>query len=166
LGLGISYMILGFMQFLDADAFILNDQTLRALVMKKERIVAPLLLSGGLYSNFWGGMREYYYVRTEEYKEILDRKKLGCFPVPMVHTAVLIDLRSQNVPSFRPNNASVPEDDIILLAASALERGIPMHICNDLDYGSLLSPLDDKDDLARDDEQLTNLRIEIACKLE
>ncbi len=123
-----------------------------------------MLISGGLYSNFWGGMEDHYYVRTDEYKEILHRKKVGCFEVPMIHSAILVDLRKVNVPSFRPTNDSVPEDDIILFATSAKERGIPLEICNELEYGALMSPLDEKDDLMRDDEQLTNLRIEIAGK--
>jgi collagen beta-1,O-galactosyltransferase len=109
-------------------------------------------------------MEDHYYVRTDEYKEILHRKKVGCFEVPMIHSAILVDLRKVNVPSFRPTNDSVPEDDIILFATSAKERGIPLEICNELEYGALMSPLDEKDDLMRDDEQLTNLRIEIAGK--
>lgn len=36
-------------QFLDADVFIVNNQTLKQLVAKKKDLVAPMLLSGGLY---------------------------------------------------------------------------------------------------------------------
>jgi collagen beta-1,O-galactosyltransferase len=35
--------------FLDADVFIVNNQTLKHLVSKKKDLVAPMLLSGGLY---------------------------------------------------------------------------------------------------------------------
>lgn len=37
----------------------------------------------------------FYYQRTEEYKLILDRKKVGVHPVPMVHSCVLVHLRRQ-----------------------------------------------------------------------
>ena len=58
--------------------------------------MGPMLPSTGLYSNFWGGMTNtYYYLRTEEYRQILDRKVVGVHPVPMVHSALLIHLRIQ-----------------------------------------------------------------------
>ena len=70
-------------------------------------VVAPMLPSTGLYrwysgsiifktsilfftlnyhlihfSNFWAGMTDsYYYARTEEYRQILDRKKIGVHSV-------------------------------------------------------------------------------------
>ena len=71
-------------------------------------------------SNFWAGMTEsYYYARTEEYRQILDRKKIGVhqvndggevsdddgdsdngddgdvndyIQVPMVHSCLLVNL--------------------------------------------------------------------------
>lgn len=60
---------------------ILTDpSTLKYLTSLKVPIVGPMLQSESLYSNFWGGMSpKYYYVRTEEYKEIVKHEKTGEF---------------------------------------------------------------------------------------
>lgn len=123
-----------------------------------------MLTTGSLYSNFWGGMSTtYYYVRTDEYKQILDRKVIGCFEVPMIHSAVLLKL-SKQTPNFSSVNDTIPEDDVILLATNANSKGIPMEVCNDLNYGAITGPLDDKSDISQDINQLMNLRVEIAGK--
>ena len=42
-------------------------------------VVTPILSSIGLYSNFWARMSETFYnERTEDYRKILNRKKVGC----------------------------------------------------------------------------------------
>jgi collagen beta-1,O-galactosyltransferase len=40
------------------------------------------------------------------FRQILNRKKLGCFPVPMVHSCVLVDLRRQesDLLTYLPDN--------------------------------------------------------------
>jgi collagen beta-1,O-galactosyltransferase len=68
------------------------------------------------------------YIRTEEYKPILYRERKGCFAIPMVHSAVLINLRhkdsevltflSSNIPDY-----DGPEDDIITFALAAKHYG-------------------------------------------
>lgn len=149
---------------MDADAFIVNNQTLKHLLQKQKPLVAPMLLSGGMYSNFWGGIENYYYIRTEEYTEIVESKKKGCFPVPLINSAVLMDIRTWIRPSFERFDESIPEDDMILFAENARRLNITMEICNDLEYGYILAPLDDKSPLTIDYEQMINLRAEIASK--
>lgn len=145
---------------LDADVLLTDPNTLTSLVNKNLMIVAPMLSSIGLYSNFWAGMSEtYYYQRTDEYKKILNRKKVGCYQVPMVHTAVLIDLREEesDLLTYSPDNIEDypgPRDDIIVLALSASLRGLPLHVCNDRHYGTLTLPLEDGQDLEHDKEIL------------
>lgn len=115
---------------LDADVLLTNPNTLDLLIIKNETVVSPLLRSAGMYSNFWAGMSEdYYYERTDEYEPILTRKKIGCFSVPMVHSAVLINLRkkisdfltydSKNLRSY-----DGPRDDIITFALGAKTFGL------------------------------------------
>lgn len=96
-------------------------------------VVAPMLLSDALYSNFWGGMYDdYYYQRTEEYKEILHYKKIGQFRVPMVHTAVLVKLNTISSDSITFEKSKIkdvqglrpfPLDDIIIFAVSCNTSG-------------------------------------------
>ena len=149
-------------QFVDADVFITNNQTLRLLVSKQKDLVAPMLSSGGMYSNYWGGMQEdYYYFRTDDYKEILDRKKTGCFQVPMIHSCYLMNLNKKILPTFDKVHDKVPDDDIILFATNAKSKNITMEVCNDHQYGFILAPLDETNELRQDFAQLVNLRVEI-----
>lgn len=114
---------------LDADVFLTNPDTLNELILKNQTAVAPLLKSDGLYSNFWAGMtNDYYYLRTERYEPILYREDVGCFNVPMIHSAVLIDLRKQisDHLTYNPKNLyeyDGPTDDIITFAVSANKIG-------------------------------------------
>lgn len=69
-----------------------------------------------------------YYKRTDEYLPILEREKIGCFEVPMVHSVVLVDLRQKKTQhlTFDPKNIkdySGPIDDIIVFAHSARISG-------------------------------------------
>lgn len=145
---------------LDADVFLTNENTLEELISKDLLISAPMLSSIGLYSNFWGGMSDsYYYERTEEYKKILDYKMRGCFQVPMVHTCLLVDLRQSesDLLTFLPENFPSypgPRDDIIVFALSASLRDIPLHVCNDQRYGTLMIPLEDDQELEMDQQVL------------
>ena len=145
---------------LDADVFLTDPAALTNLVEKKLMVVAPLLSSIGLYSNFWAGMSEsFYYERREEYKTILNRKKVGCYQVPMVHTAVLVDLREEesDLLTFLPENIESypgPRDDIIVFALSATLESLPLYVCNDRYYGTLTLPLEDGQDLQHDKEVL------------
>lgn len=114
---------------LDADVFLTSPDTLIHLIEKNKTAVAPLLKSDGLYSNFWAGMNSnYYYERTERYKPLLDKEEIGCFDVPMIHTAVLLDLnrvKSDALTYKRENieNYDGPKDDIITFAIGAKKSG-------------------------------------------
>lgn len=120
---------------LDADVFLTNPNTLRNLVFKKHTIVSPLLRSDGMYSNFWAGMTvEHYYMRTEFYEPILYREKIGCHNVPMVHSAVLVDLRRYDSDrlSYKAEKLIAydgPVDDIITFAVGANKSGKCLKNC-------------------------------------
>lgn len=96
--------------FLDADVMLTSKDTLTKLTQLRLPIVAPMLLSESLYSNFWCGMsEEYYYQRTDEYKEIYHLKKVGSFPVPMVHTAFLVDMNHKGVRNLTFDKSKLQE---------------------------------------------------------
>ena len=122
-------MFIFYLQLLDSDILITNPQSLRLLISKGYTVSAPMMESDGLYSNFWCGMtEEYYYLRTDDYKPILNHERVGCFNVPMVHSSVLVDLRrfssngltflSSKVPDYKG-----PHDDIITFALAANKSG-------------------------------------------
>lgn len=119
---------------------------------------------------------EFYYKRTSEYKEIYNFEKRGTFTVPMVHSAVLINLRHsltdnltfnrtilQNLYEAKnltmPNH--VPVDDIIVFTLSANLTDIPVKITNNELYGFIMVPLDQNEQISNDDDQLTNIKMHI-----
>lgn len=70
----------------------------------------------------------YYYQRTDDYKPIQRMEKQGCYEVPMVHTAVLVNLRTRvsDQLTYNPDkipNYDGPEDDIIAFAVNAKKNG-------------------------------------------
>ncbi len=157
-----------FVWFLDADAFIMNPNTLRLMTSRSHfTIAAPMLTTVGLYANFWAGMGDdFYYLRTDKYKLILDRKERGCHKVPMVHSSVVINLKKKesNHLTFMPENVrdyNGPEDDIIVFAISASWNGVDLHVCNDVYYGYIMLPLDGEQSLQDDLVNLSNLKIEM-----
>ncbi|XP_054709347.1 glycosyltransferase 25 family member-like [Uloborus diversus] len=156
-----------YIMVLDVDVFLVNNQTLKQLVSEEKTIISPMLETLSAYSNFWCGMTEQgYYKRTDDYLPILEREKIGIFDVPMVHSAVLIDLRrkeSLNL-TFDFNKLvgySGPIDDIILFSYSARTSGVKMFISNKEPYGYMLAPLEKENTLEDDREQLINLKVEI-----
>lgn len=154
-------------QTIDSDVILTNRNTLSYLISKNRTIVAPVLKSEGIYSNFWCGMTDdYYYQRTEDYKPILYGENAGCFEVPMVHTCVLIDLRKteSDLLTYNPRKirkTNIPNDDIIAFALGAKTNNISLNICNENVFGFVTPPLEKDDDIQMDFEQLQNVKLEI-----
>ncbi|MPC25644.1 Glycosyltransferase 25 family member [Portunus trituberculatus] len=153
--------------FLDMDVFLTNRDILLKIMSEEKAVVAPMLNSLATYSNYWGGMTEdYWYTRSDDYIPILDRKQMGCFDVPMVHSCVLVDLTrvaSDNL-TFIPKNLpgyKGPHDDIIAFAISAKNAGLPMHVCNSEIYGFIPPPLEDGQGLHIDMKQLLSIKLEV-----
>lgn len=117
------------LQMMDADVFLTNPNTFSLLISKNKTVLAPMLKSDGMYSNFWAGMTsDYYYERTERYTPILNRENTGCHEVPMIHSAVLIDLKKIDsdfltYKSENLKNYDGPRDDIITFALAANASG-------------------------------------------
>lgn len=135
-----------------------------------------MLFSDGLYSNFWCGMtNDYYYQRTSQYKEIYNLEERGDFDVPMVHSAVLINLNDKRSDMLTFNKTTlserfllkqhetdlIPTDDIIIFALSANYSQLPLTITNRETYGYVTVPLDHVDNFEKDFYQLTNIKIMI-----
>ncbi|XP_030061213.1 procollagen galactosyltransferase 2 isoform X1 [Microcaecilia unicolor] len=151
--------------FVDADNFLTNHQTLNLMIAENKTIVAPMLESRGLYSNFWCGMTPLgYYKRTPDYVLIREWKKTGCFPVPMIHSTFLIDLRkeaSAKLAFYPPHpDYTWTYDDIIVFAFSSRQAGVQMHICNKEHYGYLSVPLKPHQTLQEDLENFIHVQTE------
>lgn len=153
-------------QAIDSDVLLTNPNVLKYLISKNHTVVAPMLTSEGMYSNFWHGWtKDYYYQRTDDYKSILYREKTGCFTVPMVHSCLLIDLNKveSDLLTYVPENIEGydgPHDDIIAFAISAQQSDIPLHVCNEIHSGYITIPLEREDDLELDKNHLTNIKLD------
>ncbi|KAG7277401.1 LOW QUALITY PROTEIN: hypothetical protein CRUP_033356 [Coryphaenoides rupestris] len=117
--------------FVDSDNLLTNRHVLSDLLAENVTLVAPMLESRGLYSNFWCGTTpQGYYKRTVHYVPIRRRRRQGCFAVPMVHSTLLLDLRRSASPAlaFHPQHPDYPypTDDIMAFAFSAQQAG-PSH---------------------------------------
>lgn len=134
--------------FVDCDNFLLNPNTLKALISKERTIVAPMLRlfdSKSGYSNYWGGMDERgYYKRSPEYFPILRREMIGVFEVPMIHSTYLINMRvntTDKLQYYPPlSNYNGEWDDILVFAFSAKTADVKLHIDNEEVYGKMMSP--------------------------
>lgn len=140
---------------------MMYERTLiRRLVATRLAIVAPLLRSDGLYSNFWSAMtEEYYYKRTDDYRPIAERERIGCFRVPMVHSCVLSDLTrtsSEHLSYVPPSDT--PHDDII---AFAISSNLSTHVCNDVPYGYVPVPLDESTASMFEEERVRLLNVRL-----
>ncbi|XP_070795381.1 procollagen galactosyltransferase 2 [Pituophis catenifer annectens] len=135
-----------YIMFIDTDNFLTNPEVLNLMIAENKTLVAPMLESRALYSNFWCGMTpQGYYKRTPDYPLIREWKRTGCFAVPMIHSTFLIDLRkeaSDKLAFYPPHqDYTWTFDDIIVLAFSSRQADIQMYICNREHYGYLPVPL-------------------------
>ncbi|XP_033127179.1 procollagen galactosyltransferase 2-like isoform X2 [Anneissia japonica] len=150
---------------IDADNFLENNETLKILISANKPMIAPMLESTTMYSNFWAGTNEYgYYRRTPEYSEILERNISGIFQVPMIHSTYMVDLQRQV--SLDLQYTPSPEydgdlDDMLIFAYSARKAFIPMYVINAVFFGSLSTPAGVTNTLEEDQEQMIFQRIEV-----
>lgn len=150
---------------LDADVILENPDTLTLLIDAKQPIVAPMLNAsiGETYSNFWGAMDESgYYKRAPGYFEILEREKLGVFQVPMVHSAVLMDMHllvSDKFTYQEPPGYEGPHDDIIIFGLNIRDVGMVMHIMNSEYFGIVMVPLEKHNTLEQESEHFDYVRL-------
>ncbi|VDD77357.1 unnamed protein product [Mesocestoides corti] len=145
---------------LDADVILLNKATLRRLVEASAlpmqdyptpiTVIAPMLncTTSDVFSNFWGEMTaEGYYKRSADYFDLQRRQKSGIYPVAMVHTAVLVNLRHTKDKRLAfdppPPGYKGPTDDIIIFARNAQAQGIQFYLDNREFYGYFPLPVDE-----------------------
>uniref|UniRef100_A0A7N8XT15 Procollagen galactosyltransferase 2-like n=1 Tax=Mastacembelus armatus TaxID=205130 RepID=A0A7N8XT15_9TELE len=155
--------------FVDSDNLLTNRQVLTEMMAENLTLVAPMLESKSLYSNFWCGITpQGYYRRTPEYIPIRKWKRQGCFAVPMVHSTYLLDLRrraSQSL-AFYPLHPQYLYhlDDIMVFAFSARQAGVQMYVCNKNHYGYLPLPLKQDQTLEEEKESFTHTLTESLSK--
>ncbi|XP_061095438.1 procollagen galactosyltransferase 2 [Conger conger] len=147
--------------FADSDNLLTNPRVLTLMMAENRTLVAPMLESRSLYSNFWCGITpQGYYKRTPDYQPIREWKRLGCYAVPMVHSTFLLDLRRDATRdlAFHPPHPDYTWafDDIMVFAFSARQADVQMYICNREHYGFLPVPLKAQQNLEDEAESFSH----------
>ncbi|GAA6101183.1 procollagen galactosyltransferase 2 isoform X1 [Tachysurus ichikawai] len=147
--------------FADSDNLLTNPKVLSQLLAENHTLVAPMLESRTLYSNFWCGMTaQGYYKRTDSYIPIRNWKRVGCHAVPMIHSTMLLDLRryTSRALTFYPLHQLYPWvlDDILAFSFSARQAGVQMFVCNREHYGYLPVPLQTQQTLVDETESFSH----------
>ncbi|XP_050389095.1 procollagen galactosyltransferase 1-A isoform X2 [Patella vulgata] len=95
---------------------------------------------------------------------MVDWEIRGCFPVPILHSALLIDIRrsiTQDIAYTPPlPGYDGPYNDIIIFAHSVKAAAISMFILNTRYFGKVMVQLDSQYSLGEEIEQFAYLRIE------
>ncbi|KAI5623648.1 procollagen galactosyltransferase 1 precursor [Silurus asotus] len=158
-----------YFMLVDCDNLLTNPDVLWKLIKENKTIVAPMMESRAAYSNFWCGMTSQgYYRRTPDYMPIRRGDRRDCFPVPMVHSTFLIDLRKQasTALAFWPPHPDYTWsfDDVIVFAFSARMADVQMHLCNHETYGHLPIPLHTRYSLQDEAENFLHTLLEVMVR--
>ncbi|CAG9537198.1 unnamed protein product [Cercopithifilaria johnstoni] len=144
-----------FIFMLDGDVHLVIPETLRLLVETaiagKFGIIAPLLtVHDTLFSNFWGALDSNgYYLRSEDYIEIVDGSRMGIWNVPYISKAILINKdKIKLLEDSYTYNVMIDVDMSFCEYARAM--GYFMHVDNQHYYGFLV----DADDFVNNGEKL------------
>nr|XP_046227529.1 procollagen-lysine,2-oxoglutarate 5-dioxygenase 2 isoform X2 [Scatophagus argus] len=127
---------------LDSDVMLTNRQTLKLLIEQNRKIIGPLVTRHSkLWSNFWGALSlDGYYARSEDYVDIVQRKRMGVWNIPyMAHVYLVKGSALRN--ELKERNYFVLEklDPDMAFCRNAREMGVFMYITNRHDFGRLIS---------------------------
>ncbi|EGW01863.1 Procollagen-lysine,2-oxoglutarate 5-dioxygenase 3 [Cricetulus griseus] len=96
---------------------------------------------GKLWSNFWGALSpDEYYARSEDYVELVQRKRVGVWNVPYISQAYVIrgeTLRTE-LPQKEVFSGSDTDPDMAF-CKSLRDKGIFLHLSNQHEFGRLLA---------------------------
>ncbi|KAL3994437.1 hypothetical protein ACH3XW_21730 [Acanthocheilonema viteae] len=144
-----------FIFMLDGDVHLTTPETLQLLIETaiagKFGIIAPMVtLHDKPFSNFWGALdNNGYYLRSEDYIEIVDGNRVGIWNVPYISRAILINRDKIKVlkESYTYN---VMVDVDMSFCEYARAMGYFMHVDNEHYYGFLV----DADDFVNNGARL------------
>ncbi|XP_037136122.1 procollagen-lysine,2-oxoglutarate 5-dioxygenase 2 isoform X2 [Syngnathus acus] len=127
---------------IDSDVMLTNAQTLKLLIEQNRKIIGPLVTRHNkLWSNFWGALSlDGYYARSEDYVDIVQRKRVGVWNIPYMAHIYLVKgdvLRKE----LKERNYFVLEklDPDMAMCKHTRDVGVFMYLTNRHDFGRLLS---------------------------
>lgn len=94
-----------FIFYINSNIILNNKDTLMNLVNENKNVISPMLVKkGGVFSNFWGDIDlNNFYKRSEDYLDIVNYKKIGCWNVPYVSQCFLMKKEHFNEELFTKN---------------------------------------------------------------
>lgn len=123
----------------DCDNLI-TPETLRTLVNEDKPYIAPMLTEvpdeKDYYSNYFCDVDERgYYKHSDDYYDILYRRKIGTFEVPVAHCTYLIKTEYLSKLSYVDETNRY---EFVIFSDSARKNGVKQYICNKLNFGVLV----------------------------
>ncbi|TGZ56002.1 hypothetical protein CRM22_010250 [Opisthorchis felineus] len=127
-----------FMFSVDAVVQLTNPHAIEHLIQMNRSMIAPMLSRRGkLWSNFWGALsRDGYYERSDDYVEIVERKRVGIWNVPFIRDAYLLSRRV--VRAFAKHKLSGIDGLEMRIPSIARQENIFMTLDNMEPYGYLV----------------------------
>ncbi|NWU45524.1 PLOD1 dioxygenase, partial [Hylia prasina] len=127
---------------LDAEVVLKNTETLRLLIEQNKLVIAPLVSRHEkLWSNFWGALSpDGYYARSEDYVDIVQRRRVGLWNVPYISSVYLVKakaLRSELEQADLFHSDKLDAD--MAFCHNVRNQGVFMYLTNRHQFGHILS---------------------------
>uniref|UniRef100_A0A672U1R7 Procollagen-lysine,2-oxoglutarate 5-dioxygenase 1 n=1 Tax=Strigops habroptila TaxID=2489341 RepID=A0A672U1R7_STRHB len=127
---------------LDAEIVLKNTETLRILIEQNKLVIAPLVSRHEkLWSNFWGALSpDGYYARSEDYVDIVQRRRVGLWNVPYISSVYLVKakvLRSELDQGDLFHSGKLDTD--MAFCHNVRNQGVFMYLTNRHQFGHILS---------------------------
>ncbi|XP_063799940.1 procollagen-lysine,2-oxoglutarate 5-dioxygenase 1 [Pseudophryne corroboree] len=126
---------------IDVQVVLNNASVLRTLIEQNKSIIAPMVSRiQDLWSNFWGALNtDGYYARSEDYIDIVHRRRIGIWNVPYISNVYLVKgsvLRNKlnQYDVFRGGNL----DPDMAFCYNVRQQGIFMFVTNLQPFGHIL----------------------------
>lgn len=123
----------------DTTARITNRNCLATLLAYNKMAIAPMLTrKGAPYANFWGSVSgSGYYKRSDNYLDIVNRYERGCWNVPYVTHAFMLE-RSLINENLDKRNGQPYSDTDMVICSNIRSSFWFMYVLNTEEYGELL----------------------------
>jgi len=139
----------------DCDNFI-NPETISEMFsMKHLGIIAPLLRTTTLYSNYHYSVTDIgYYEENPTYFTILENKIRGCFQVAVVHCTYFISVKNLKDCSYENGTG---RHEYVIFSDTLRKKNIPQYIDNRHEYGTITFAATSEEFLQETNHSLTKL---------
>jgi len=132
---------------IDTTYVITKQNTLLNLILHNKGIITPLIKKDNqLWSNFWGKVTPYgWYQDSVDYKDIVQRKKKGCWNVPHIAGNILIKGDYlKKVIDFNTNTSGNPNYNTdMIFSYNCRKNGLFMYLDNTENYGYIYEGIKD-----------------------